>query len=92
MFIYCILCLRLCYFVYWMWFVFVEKSYICERKCYEGFCGLCDLIIELICRCIKFKKEFFCIEVMKLKGIGEFTNLIWKKVNYFIKKNLRICL
>lgn len=70
-----------------VWSALAEKPHICERKCHEGPCGSCDLTTELTCRCTKFKKEFPCTEVMKLKGTGEFTNLIWKKANYFIKKN-----
>nr|XP_019928790.2 transcriptional repressor NF-X1 [Crassostrea gigas]XP_019928791.2 transcriptional repressor NF-X1 [Crassostrea gigas]XP_034309218.1 transcriptional repressor NF-X1 [Crassostrea gigas] len=44
-----------------------KKPHICERKCHEGPCGSCDLTTELTCRCTKFKKEFPCTEVMKLK-------------------------
>lgn len=79
----CIFCLRLCYFVYWMWSTLAEKPHICERKCHEGPCGSCDLTTELTCRCTKFKKEFPCTEVMKLKGTDEFTKLKWKKTFFF---------
>lgn len=89
--VYCVYtCAILC--IECVWSALAEKPHICERKCHEGPCGSCDLTTELTCRCTKFKKEFPCTEVMKLKGTGEFTNLIWKKANYFIKKNLRICL
>lgn len=66
-----------------MWSALAEKPHICERKCHEGPCGSCDLTTELTCRCTKFKKEFPCTEVMKLKGTDEFTKLKWKKAFFF---------